>query len=461
MTTTGLDLCIKKMRDNGASDTAVTVFSHYYRQYQSGVSGLIAENDITPLTQVPQLSEQCFETSAQAEALGKTALIKLNGGLGTSMGLEKAKSLIEIRQGQSFLDIICRQVLAAREEYQVRLPLIFMNSFRTRQDTLAALAKYPTLPVAGLPLDFLQNQIPKILVDNLEPVSWPDNPSLEWCPPGHGDIYVALYSSGLLKKLLEQGFEYVCVSNSDNLGAAPDGQLAAWFAQSQIPFAMEVCQRTVNDRKGGHLAVRKADGQLILRESAQTAPQDQVFFTDEHRHRFFNTNTLWFNLAKLSEALANQNGVLGLPLIANLKTADPSDLDSPKVVQLETAMGTAVEVFAGAQAIEVPRQRFLPVKTTNELTLLRSDLYILDAKARLMSESTQLPEIRLDPTFYGRLADYQVRFPAQGVSLRSARSFKVSGDWYFSAKATITGEAEAFPNGQSNGITGATFSPSA
>ena len=99
-----------------------------------------------------------------AEAIRKTAVIKLNGGLGTSMGMDRAKSLLCVRRGLSFLDIIARQVLHLRKEYDATLPLIFMNSFRTSADTMAALARYEDLPVDGLPLEFLQNKEPKLLL---------------------------------------------------------------------------------------------------------------------------------------------------------------------------------------------------------------------------------------------------------------------------------------------------------
>ena len=263
----------------------------------------------------------------------------------------------------------------ARAAYGVKLPLIFMNSFRTRDDTLAALAAYDDLAVDGLDLDFLQSQEPKLRADDLTPVEWPADPSLEWCPPGHGDLYTSLVSSGVLDRLLALGYRYASVSNSDNLGAAPNATLAGWFAASGAPYAAEVCRRTAADRKGGHLAIRKADQQLILRDTAQTAKEEMDYFTDEHRHPYFHTNNLWFDLQALARTLAERNAVLGLPLIKNVKTVDPSDSESPEVIQIESAMGAAVEVFEGATAIGVGRERFLPVKTTNDLLLLRSDVY--------------------------------------------------------------------------------------
>ena len=144
------------------------------------------------------------------------------------------------------------------------------------------------------------------------------------------------------------------MANADTPGARPGPRLAAWFAQLGSPFAAEFCRRTAADRKGGHLARRRADGQLVLRESAQTAPEDADAFADVDRHRFFNSNNLWLDLDALAERLEETGGVLGLPVIRNVKTVDPTDPGSPTVVQIESAMGAAIGVFDGAAAIEVP-----------------------------------------------------------------------------------------------------------
>ena len=252
-------------------------------------------------------------------------IIKLNGGLGTSMGMDKAKSLLRVREDKTFLDLIVDQVRAARAAYGVKLPLVFMNSFRTHDDTLDALSGYPDLAVDGLELDFVQSQEPKLRADDLSPVEWPADPTLEWCPPGHGDLYPSLSSSGVLDRLLGLGYRYASVSNSDNLGAAPDATIAGWFAARGAPYAAEICRRTAADRKGGHLAVRRSDQQLILRDTAQTAPEEMHFFTDEHRHPYFHCNNLWFDLEVLARTLAERDSVLGLPLIRNEKTVDPAD----------------------------------------------------------------------------------------------------------------------------------------
>ncbi|CED92213.1 MAG: UTP--glucose-1-phosphate uridylyltransferase [Actinomyces succiniciruminis] len=441
MSTTGLAAAQAKMRDAGVAEQAIDVFSHYYRALEEGATGLVPEDTIEPLTQIDSIDDVEVDDAAAREALSKTVLIKLNGGLGTSMGMDRAKSLLPVRDGKSFLDLLVDQVMAARARYDVTLPLIFMDSFRTREDTLAALAAHPGIEVEGIPLDFLQNREPKLRADDLTPVQWEADPSLEWCPPGHGDIYTALVASGVLDALLERGYKYAMTSNSDNLGAAPSARIAGWFAASGAPYAPELCRRTPADVKGGHLAVRKADGRIILRDTAQTPPEEMHYFTDQFRHPFFHTNNLWFDLEVLRDTLTERNGILGLPLIRNAKTVDPADPESTPVIQLETAMGAAVEAFDGATAVEVPRSRFLPVKTTNDLLLVRSDVYAVDADGLLQQVPEQACVVDLDPRYYKRIADFEARFPHGVPSIRDARSLTVRGDWTFGTDVVATGDA--------------------
>ncbi|MDY3678984.1 MAG: UTP--glucose-1-phosphate uridylyltransferase, partial [Actinomyces urogenitalis] len=447
MSENGLNAAQKKMRDAGVAQQAIDVFSHYYRELENGATGLIPEDTIEPLTQIDSLGSVSVSPEQARDALSKTVLIKLNGGLGTSMGMDKAKSLLPVRDGKTFLDLIVGQVKAARAKYGVTLPLIFMNSFRTRCDTLEALAAHPGIEVDGLPLDFLQNREPKLRADDLTPVTWEADPELEWCPPGHGDIYTALVASGVLDALLERGYRYAMTSNSDNLGAAPSALIAGWFAASGAPYAPEMCRRTPADVKGGHLAVRKSDGRIILRDTAQTPAEEMHYFTDQFRHPFFHTNNLWFDLQVLRDTLVQRDGILGLPLIKNAKTVDPSDSSSTPVIQMETAMGAAVEAFEGATAIEVPRSRFLPVKTTNDLLLVRSDVYELDEDGLLQMAADQACTVNLDTRYYKKIKDFEARFPAGVPSIRHARTLTVEGDWTFGRGVVATADAVVSQDG--------------
>ncbi len=448
MKSNGLQQAVDLMTEAGVHPKAIAVFAHSYRVLESGETGLLAESDLEPVTELPKLDDLEYDADAAKAALAVTAVVKLNGGLGTSMGLDRAKSLLEVRSGRSFLDIIAEQVLALRTQYDVPLPVVFMDSFRTSKDTLDALRAHPELAVEGLPLDFLQNREPKLRSDDLTPVRWPADPSLEWCPPGHGDIYTALDASGVLRALLDNGYRYLFASNADNLGARPDPRVAAWFAASGSPFAAEYCRRTAADRKGGHLARRISDGQLVLRETAQTRPEDAAAFADVKRHRFFNTNNLWLDLAALDAALQANDGVLGLPIIRNVKTVDPTDASSPEVIQIETAMGAAIGVFDGAGAIEVDRARFLPVKSTSDLLALRSDAYELadGAQVRLIAGRTDAPLVDLDAP-YKLVHDFDARFPFGPPSLARSDSLTVQGDWTFGRDVTVLGAAVVTADG--------------
>lgn len=442
---TGLQHARQKMSDAGVAEAAIETFTRFYGLLESGATGLVREADVEPLPDLPRHADLTVSPQDAADALARTAVIKLNGGLGTSMGMDKAKSLLPVREVAdggtlTFLDVIAGQVRAAREATGARLPLLLMNSFRTQADSLDALAKHPDLAVDGLPSDFLQNREPKLLADTLEPVSWPADPTLEWCPPGHGDLYAALHASGVVRALLDAGFRYATISNSDNLGAAPDGTIAAWFAASGAPYAAEMCLKTPADVKGGQLVVRKADGRIIQRETAQTHPDDLEVSLDPTRHRYFHTNNLWFDLEALAAELDRTGGVLELPLIRNEKTVDPTDPTSPKVIQIESAMGAAVAVFEGAVAIEVERSRFLPVKTTNDLLVLRSDVYELSEDCRLVATGPA-PLVDLDPKHYKLVAGFSERFAAGAPSLTDAESLTVRGDWTFGAGVVAAGKA--------------------
>jgi UTP--glucose-1-phosphate uridylyltransferase len=445
----GLRAAEAKMREAGVADAAIATFRHYYRQLEAGESGMLPDSEIEPIGDVQEHARLPEPDEAGRSALDRTVVIKLNGGLGTSMGMTSAKSLLEVKDGLTFLDIVARQVLGLRRAHRARLPLVLMNSFYTREDSLAALRRHPEL-ASDVPADFLQNKEPKLLAEDLTPVRWPADPDLEWCPPGHGDIYTAMLTSGMLDILREHGYEYAFLSNSDNLGAILDPRILAWFARQGVPYCAEVCDRTEADKKGGHLARRKADGQLVLRETAQTPKADLESFQDTDRWPYFHTNNLWVNLRRLREVLVERRGVLGLPMIVNRKTVDPADSSTPEVIQIETAMGAAVAVFEGARALHVPRSRFAPVKTTNDLLTLRSDAYVLtpDAHVELAPERDgSAPLVELDSAYYKLVRDFDARFPAGPPSLVGAERFTVRGDVRFGRGVVARGTVEVVNDG--------------
>ena len=453
---------VQKMRAAGAHEEAIRAFESAYRRLEAGGNAMLATADLEPAGDVPALDD--LPDADPASALEGVALIKLNGGLATTMGLQQPKSLMEARDGRSFLEIIIGQTLALRRRYEVGLPLVLMDSDSTREPTLAELARHPELEHEGLAPDFLQSVVPKLDAETLEPVSWPQAPALEWNPPGHGDVYGALRRSGMLSALLHHGFRYAMISNADNLGSRVDARIAAHLARERIPFLMEVVQGTEADRKGGHVARRRSDGQLVLRETAQTPPEDEESFRDFRRWRYYNTNSLWIDLQVLADTLERSGGVLELPLIVNHKTVDPRDPDSTPVIQLESAMGAAIESFRGASLLLVPRTRFAPVKTTDDLLVLRSDVYEVGEDMDVVpagGSADRLPYVELDKRYYRLIDDFERRFPDGPPSLREAERLVVHGDVTFGANVRVRGAVELDVDAPTEIAAGTQLEPSA
>lgn len=441
----GFDAFEIKMRAAGMGDAPVAVFKRNYEALLRDETGLISEDSITPAVDLPKADD--FTVGEGADLLGQTVIVKLNGGLGTGMGLLGPKSLLAVREGVNFLDLMVQQTLSLREKSGTKVRLLLMNSFSTSEDTLTHLQRYQSEGFADAgEVEMMQNMVPKIEAQTLNPVEWPTDVEQEWCPPGHGDLYPALVGSGWLDRLLADGVKFAFVSNSDNLGAILDPALLSFFAKSGAPFMMEVTRRTAADRKGGHLAKRKSDGRLLLREVAQCPDADLDEFQNIDKHRYFNTNSLWLNLEKLKAQLTADSGALPLPMIKNKKTVDPRDPKSPAVFQLEIAMGSAIECFEGALAVEVPRSRFAPVKTTADLVALRSDAYevLPDGQVRLRVERNGVPpDISLSSEY--KLVD---SLDALGVpSLIRCRSLKVSGLISFANGVVVEGDV-TFENHQ-------------
>lgn len=417
----------------------IDTFAQYYEKLVTGNNGLIHETDIVPVSQVPNMETLPGQlVDAGQAALAQTVLIKLNGGLGTSMGLEKAKSLLRVKNDSSFLDIISYQAVCAG------VPLVLMNSFATDEDSLTVLGQHSEL-LTELPLSFLQHKEPKISRSDFSPAVWPDKPAVEWCPPGHGDIYTALITRGILDSMLNAGYRYAFVSNADNLGAVLNSILLGYFAENEFPLMIEIADRTEMDKKGGHLARWREDGRYVLRELAQCPNDDLDAFQDIHRHSYFNTNNLWINLDALRRIMAQRNNRLGLPMIRNLKTIDPRDSMSTPVYQLETAMGSAISVFDGSHAVRVPRTRFAPVKKTDDLLAVRSDAYILSNEYEVIpnpERSSEPPIVALDSRYYKFVTDLDARFPNGAPSLLHCDRLHVVGDFLFEEGVICRGSVE-------------------
>jgi UTP--glucose-1-phosphate uridylyltransferase len=426
------------MRQAGLGERVIAQFDAAYTDLCHGADGLIPESAIEPVAGLVAHAELARHRAAGEALAGRVAQLKLNGGLGTSMGLDGPKSLLEARESLSFLEVALRQHNAYAAAHHAAPALALLNSFSTDADTRAALACSDAGRRAA-PTLLLQTMAPKIRCDTLEPVEWPDDPTLAWCPPGHGEVFLVLAVSGWLDRLIGSGYRYLMLSNIDNLGATIDPAIVGYMADRQIPFLMEVARRTEQDRKGGHLA-RGRDGGLLLREVAQCPADDLATFQDIARHRYFNTNTIWVDLIAVRDVLARHGGVLRLPLIRNRKTVDPRRADSPAVYQLETAMGAAIAQFPGATAVVVDRERFVPVKVCADLLALRSDRYALDAAGHLVVHSAAPISITLDPRYYQRIDAFDQRFAGGAPSLIACRRLTVEGDVWFDTPVTCRGD---------------------
>lgn len=422
----------------------IDVFLSQYKKMASGEQSVIRENSIKPVVEVADM-RTLPDTSSQGKiVLNQVVMIKLNGGLGTGMGLEKAKSLLVAKDNLSFLEIIVKQIISQRNNFNSDLPLIFMNSFSTEADTQKVLEQFPELSRGqkGIPLTFIQNKVPKILADTKEPAEWPHDPDKIWCPPGHGDIYTALQTSGILDQLLNGGIKYAFISNSDNLGASLDLSMLGYFAEQDSSFMMEVADRTAADKKGGHLA-QFTQGGLLLRELAQCHTEDSDSFQDIDKYKYFNTNNLWIRLDRLQEHLDANKGILNLPLIQNNKTLDPRDSSSPKVIQMETAMGSAISSFKNSIAIRIPKTRFTPIKTTNELLGLWSNAFVLDDNNLVITNPKRKANyivINLDSKYYKTIDDLKARFPKGAPDLLECQQLTITGDILFGSNIKIKGK---------------------
>lgn len=428
------------MEQANVSEAAIKSFERNFQSLISEETGMISEDSIEPIASLPELAEISTRTEEFDPALlAKTVVIKLNGGLGTSMGLQMAKSLLPVKGHTTFLDIIVEQISYLRKTTGAEVRFLLMNSFSTSEDTLEHLEQYEDRNLSKAEdVEMMQNQIPKIDIETMLPATDEGNPALEWCPPGHGDLYAAIAGSGWLDKLIAAGVEYAFISNSDNLGAVLDAGILKYFAESNQPFMMEATRRTESDKKGGHLATRIADNQLLLREVAQCEESDLDKFQDIELHQYFNTNSLWIKLSALKKALAKYDGSLPLPMIKNTKTIDPRDKTSTAVYQLETAMGAAIECFENAGAICVPRSRFAPVKTTSDLFALRSDAYETTADGRIAliaSREGQPPVVQLSD-------EYKLVDSLEGLgtpSLKAATKISITGAVRFAENVKIKG----------------------
>ncbi|KAL8550088.1 hypothetical protein ACS0TY_008788 [Phlomoides rotata] len=313
---------------------------------------------VVPYDTLAPVPEDAAVTKA---LLDKLVVLKLNGGLGTTMGCTGPKSVIEVRNGLTFLDLIVIQIEYLNTKYGCNVPLLLMNSFNTHDDTLKIVEKYTK---SNIDIHtFNQSQYPRLVVEDFTPLPSKGNNTKEaWYPPGHGDVFPSLKNSGKLDALLSKGKEYVFVANSDNLGAVVDLKILNHLVKNKNEYCMEVTPKTLADVKGGTLI--SYEGKVQLLEIAQVPDEHVNEFKSIEKFKIFNTNNLWVNLQAINRLV--EADALKMEIIPN-----PKEVDGIKVLQLETAAGAAIRFFDHAIGSNVPRSRFLPVKATSDLLLVQ------------------------------------------------------------------------------------------
>ena len=254
-----------------------------------------------------------------------------------------------------------------------------------------------------------------------------------WYPPGHGDVFESLQESGMLDKLIEEGKEYIFISNIDNLKAIVDMSILNYVVTEGIDFLMEVTKKTRADVKGGTLI--NYEGTLRLLEIAQVPEYHKTDFTSIRKFKIFNTNSVWVSLKAIKEVLEKK--ALDLDIIENKKKLKNGE----SVIQLETALGAAIKHFANAKGMVVSRNRFLPVKTCSDLFLIQSSLFTakhgtLVMTGNIITETT--PVIRLVGKEYKKVEDYKKRIKGP-INIDELDNLTIVGDVSMGKKLVLKG----------------------
>ncbi len=408
---------------------------------RNGETGMVRweeVGDLDPTTDEITLEQIERENSPDPSILKNLVVIKLNGGLGTSMGLSGPKSLIELKDGMSFLEIVAKQSEVIEKKYNVSVPLILMDSFNTQKESQEELKRIGFLQ--KFPTSFLQHKVPRLLKENLTPIRC-KNPDDEWCPPGHGDIWISLLETGLLDTLIANGYKIAFVSNGDNLGATVHPGILSYMLKEKLEFCMEMTPKTLADKKGGAIYKRIVRGKsenYQLLETAQVPPEHMHEFEGLGKFRTFSTNNLWIDLTALRERILRDD--FELSLIVNPKT-----IEGQEVLQLETAMGSAIRNFNKVKGIIIPRDRFAPVKKCEDYLVRRSDAYrLLENYSITMSDirkKSGLGEVLivLDEKHYKKIQDFNRLFP-EIPSLERCTSLTVRGEVLFDRKVSLVGD---------------------
>ncbi|KAI0320904.1 UTP--glucose-1-phosphate uridylyltransferase-domain-containing protein [Amylostereum chailletii] len=386
------------------------------------------EDQIVPYASLP--------TTADPTALNRLAVLKVNGGLGTSMGMTGAKSALEVKDDMTFLDLTVRQIEHLNTTHKVDVPLILMTSFNTHDDTLRIIKKYANQQLRIT--TFNQSRYPRIFKETLLPCPKSSGDDKKnWYPPGHGDLYNALLHSGVLDQLIADGKEYLFVSNSDNLGAVVDQGILQHMIDSQAEFIMEVTDKTKADIKGGTLV--DYEGSIRLLEVAQVPSEHMEDFksgmTGAKSALEVKDDMAFLDLTVRQIEHLNTTEKVDVPLI--LMTSFNTHEDTLRIIKKYANQQLRITTFNQSRYPRILKETLLPApKSANDdkknwYPPGHGDLY----NALLHSGTT--PVIKLGDHFK-KIQQFQKRFK-KIPKILELDHLTVTGDVYFGRNVTLRG----------------------
>jgi UTP--glucose-1-phosphate uridylyltransferase len=338
--------------DSPSRSTSHAVFQSFLNQLKPDGRPIHSPtiDSVSPLLPTDTLA---LSSLKDTHAPPKTIVLKLNGGLATTLGCQGPKCLViaDTQRQRSFLDIIIDQ-----QAHCPHTQLWLLNSFYTHPGCSDLLNQHK-IPV------LIQNRWP-CLNTTTHPVTPYNSGTTEadhWAPPGHGDIFSVFQDTGILDQWLANGYEYLFISNSDNLAATWDPRFVCHMRQHQLNALVEVTSKTPNDKKGGGFVRHK--GRITLLERGNIDPCDTATHAIFDTLPMFNTNSLWLSIAYLKTL-----DPIGLTqLIVN-----PKKRNETPIIQLESAMGSAIKALTRVGIAHVSRDRFQPVKDARDLDRLHA-----------------------------------------------------------------------------------------
>uniref|UniRef100_A0A914R0K1 UTP--glucose-1-phosphate uridylyltransferase n=1 Tax=Panagrolaimus davidi TaxID=227884 RepID=A0A914R0K1_9BILA len=435
-----IDSCLEKLVNDDRSKKDMEIFRKLYEQFLSEPAQidwkswtLPAEDRYIDSSKLGKIS-----IAESQELLKKLAVIRLNGGLGTTMGCEGPKSLINVKNGKTFLEIAIDQIENVNKCFESKVPLLLMDSYKTFDETSKALNLFAHDKMVTVE-QFLQSKCPRIYADTLLPVPESADSDLEgFYPPGHGNIFETLAETGLAEKLLSQGIEVIFVSNIDNTCATIDPKFIKALLNDNHEYIMEVTDKTAQDIKGGSLI--EINGRMMHLEMPQVPPEGIDEFCSTKTFKIFNTNNIWIDLKAIKDKLYD----IKREIIANKKKLS----NGREIIQLETSIGGAIRNFPNACALKVPRSRFLPVKRTQDLLLLASDAFEMDRNGivKLVESRTTAPIIHLSGA-YDSWPEFQKRV-SHIPSLKDIETLTIKGDVTFGKGVILKGKVHLESEGK-------------